>query len=282
MIHFELTNEQRRYFGLNPILDNWDQCILSNTITVYFHQEEIVKVINYSWGYLEYDANIKTKNKEFLLPGSSRGKEVKFTIPRMLKIKGSNVQFSGSFGGGGIHVYDNKRNVCFIQSYFEEGPISNYQDISLWLDKYMNESPRDYFSWLGKELMQKRKLQHAKAGDIIAFKVGRFEYGFARVLYPIFSSLSNWIHPRSLTIAPYAYVANGLDIDLDQLVLKKALPSLYICDNDVYYGKMPILGHRPLSEEDKQIPLPKKESTSITIPYTKTDIITFAASSKMQ
>jgi len=33
------------------------------------------------------------------------------TIPRILKIKGSGVQFSGSFLGGGMNVYDNKRNL---------------------------------------------------------------------------------------------------------------------------------------------------------------------------
>ena len=40
---------------------------------------------------------------------------------------------------------------------------------------------------------------------------------------------------------------------------------------------MPIIGHKPLSEKDKQIPFPKDFVTSVTIHYTKSDIEKFIA-----
>src|SRR5688572_511069 len=123
MIPYELTNDIRLYFGLNPVAGDWERTSLSDTIAVYFQKEKIVKIINYNWGYVEYDTEIETRNRKILLPKTERGKEHKLTIPRILKIKGCGVQFSGSFQGGGIHVYDNRRNLFIIKSFSEEGEI---------------------------------------------------------------------------------------------------------------------------------------------------------------
>jgi hypothetical protein len=280
MNSFELNNFQRKYFGLTQVVDSWEKVALSDAVTVYFDKDKISKVLNYrfghsEFGYFEYDTDIKTLNRQILLPQTKRGKEQKLTVPRLLKIKGCGIQFSGTFVGGGIHVYDNRRNLFFIKSYYEDGPINNYEDIRSWVNKYITESRADYFEWLANKLAQKRKIQTAKEGDIIAFNVGRYEYGFARILFPIFSSLNNWIHPRSLTVAPYAFVSDTLNIDLDKLIQKETLPSIYVFDNEVYYSEMPIIGHRDKTEKDKNIPLPTKNSTSITIFYTKTDILNF-------
>lgn len=280
MTPFELTNTQRKYFGLTLVTDSWEKVMLSEWVSVYFDKDKIVKVLNLKpgrsdHGYFEYDTDIDTLNRQVLLPRTKRGKEQKLTLPRLLKIKGSGIWFSGSFAGGCINVYDNRRNVFFIKSYFENGPIITYEDINLWVNNYIRESPADYFEWLGKQLGQKRKIQTAKEGDIIAFKVSRYEYGFARILFPIFSALGRPIHPRSLTIAPYAHISDNLEINLDKLILKETLPPIFTFDNEVYYNEMPIIGHRNKMEKDRNIPLPAKNATSVTIFYTKTDILNF-------
>jgi hypothetical protein len=286
MTSFELTNDQRRYFGLALVDDNWDKQQISETVTVYFDRDKIVKVLNYRLGYYEYDTDISTKDKRLLLPKTARGKEQKLTVPRILKIKGSGVQFSGSFQGGGIHVYDNRRNLFFIRSFAEEGEIKTYEDIVNWINNYIAKLPSNYFDWLNQELVKKRLNIKIKEGDIVAFKIAHGEYGFARILLDVFTEMEKgdiirpqlyWVHPRSLIVAPYAYYANTLKVDIDLLLTKKTLPTLCIFDLDVYRGEMPIVGYRPLSEHDKQIPFPKKTVTSITIPYTKTDIETFIA-----
>lgn len=290
MTAYELTNNQRQYFGLTLVATNWDRQSLSATITVYFDHDKIVKILNYSYGYLEYDTNIVTKDRQILLPKTSRGKEQKLTIPRILKIKGSGVQFSGSFQGGGIHVYDNRRNLFFLKGFSEEGDIKNYQDIDNWISNYIARLPSDRFDWLNEQLSQKRLRIKVREGDILAFKIGHGEYGFARILLDVFKEREKedlirpelyWIHPRSLIVAPYAFYADTLDIDIEQLINKKTLPALCISDLDVYRGEMPIVGHKPLSEEDKQILFPKNSAGFMTIPYTKTDIQTFIATNEM-
>jgi hypothetical protein len=286
MYSFELYNHERKYFGLNQVADTWEKMALSDAVSVYFNKEKIVKVLNYRFGHsevgnIEYDTDIKTHNRQILLPQTIRGKQQKLTVSKLLKIKGNGVQFSGTFVGGGVHVYDSRRNLFFIRSYHEDGPITSYQDIRSWVKRYINESPGNYFEWLENQLVQKRKIQNASEGDIIAFKVSRHEYGFARILYPIFSSINNWIHPRSLTVAPYAYINDSLNVDLDKLIQKEILPSIYIFDNEVYYSEMPIIGHRDKTEKDKNIPLPQRNSTSVTVPYTKTDILNFIKSNRI-
>lgn len=286
MTHYELTNKQRKYLGLSLVADNWDKVQLSDTLIIYYQGDKIVKVLNYEFGYFEYDTNVETKHKQFILPKNPVDKQQKLTIARILKLKGSGIQFSGSFQGGGIHVYDNRRNLFFIKSFSEDGKIRSYSDIDRWVANYISKVPIDYFDWLNKELSKKRLKVKIKEGDIVAFRITHGEYGFARILSDVFSQRKKgdivspnlyWLHPRSLIVAPYAYYASTLQIDIDQLVNKKTLPTLCIFDLDVYHGEMPVVGHRPLSLKDKQIPFPEKAETLITIPYTKTDIETFIA-----
>ncbi len=281
---YELKNYQRKYFGLSLVANNWDKVKLSDAVTIYYQGDKIVKVLHYELGYFEYDTNIETKHRQTFVPRTVKGKEQKLTISKLLKKKGSGIQFSGSFQGGGIHVYDNRRNLFFIKSFSEDGDIKDYNDIKKWVADYINKAPVYYFEWLNKELSQKRLRVKIKEGDIVAFKIAHGLYGFARILFDIFAQrqkpdvvLPNlfWFHPKSLIVAPYAYYADTLHIDIDKLVNKKTLPTLCIFDLDVYRGEMPIVGYKPLSLKDKLIPFPDKPETSITIPYTKTDIETF-------
>ena len=151
MTPYELSNNQRQYFGLNPVDFNWERKVLNKKTTVYFNGNKIEKILDYSYGYHEYDVDIETIEKQILLPKTSRGKSQTLTVPRILKIKGSAVEFSGSFLGGGIRVYDNKRNVCFIASYQGEGSIERFQDIDNWITNYTSNLPEDYFDWLDQE-----------------------------------------------------------------------------------------------------------------------------------
>ncbi len=288
---YELTNNQRQYFGLSLVTDSWNKIQLSDTIFVYYQNDEIVKILNYSFGYCEYDTNIETNQRQSLIYKRIKGKEQKLTVAKLLKIKGCGISFSGSFEGGGIHIYDNRRNLFFIKGFAEDGEIKSYDDIEKWIANYIAKVPPNYFEWLNKELLQKRVRIKVKEGDIIAFKISQKQYGFARVIVDVFSQRQNinnittdlyWFHPRSLIVAIYGYYADTLKVDLDKLITKGTLPTICIFDLDVYRGEMPIIGHRPLSTKEKLISLPNKRSTSMTIPYTKSDIENFIATNEVE
>ncbi len=278
---YELTNDQRKYFGLLPVEENWQKQQLSSTIYVYFDRYKIVKLLNFGLGYLEYDTDINTAKRGILLPRKAKGKPQKLTVPRILKIKGSGVKFSGSFQGGNIHVYDNKRNLFFIKSYPEDGDMKSYKNIDNWISNYIVNVPPNYFEWLNDQLIQKRLRIKVEAGDFIAFKLTQTEFGFARILSNVFEDKKRgiegqhppyWFHQRSLIVAPYAFFANTRNVNIEDVVNKPTLPTVCIFDIDVYRGEMPIIGHKPLSEMEKQIPFPKNGVTSSTINITKGDI----------
>ncbi len=281
MIKYELSNTQRKYFGLVPVSKSWDREIFNENIFIYFNQNEIVKILDYSYGYLEYDTNIHTVQRSFISGRTVKGRNQKLTIPKLLKIKGCGTQFSISFKGGGITVYDNKRNIFFIKSYFEDGQIKDIEEAKNWINKFIQNALPNYFKWLEKQLAERRKIQHAKSGDIIAFNIGQNEYGFARILkglkgLDVSNTMSDiFIHPRSLTVATYAFTSENLFIDIDKLISKKTLPSIYVLDNEIYYSQFPIIAHRPLCQKELDIPLPIENSTAATIFYTKTDIHNF-------
>jgi len=283
MEFFELSNNQRKYFGVIPTIESWDKVSLSNSLIAYFDKEKIVKIIDYSWGYFEYDTDIDTINRKILIPKTSRGKEQKLTIPKLLKIKGLGVGFSISFTGGAIGVWDNKRNLMFINSYFEEGSINNFEDATKWINNYIEKSPTDYFIWLKNQLNKKKEIHKVKVGDIVAFKIAREEYGFARVIRGelktkganYLSNSGNLIHPRSLIVATYAFVSRTLVIDIDELITKQTLPTFFVFDYDISNGQMPIIANRPLTERELNLPKPTSDSTQLMITQKKTDILNF-------
>lgn len=285
MTPYELTNEQRQYFGLTPIVEHWDKQSLDNTTIAYFDGNKIVKVLNHSYGYLEYDTDIDTIDRQILLPKTSKGKEQKLTISRLLKIKGSGIQFSASFEGGGITVYDHKRNFFFIKSFIEDGLILNFENIEEWISKYIKESPEDYFVWLKATLSQSKQHNKAKEGDIIAYPVGRQEFSFAKVLLNGIRSDLPWVDSeifnlnllgKPLMVLPYAFIADNTTIDIDNLLKQPVLPHKFIMDTDVYYGAFPIIGTRPVCQSDFDFVFPLEKAKYLTIPYSKTDIQSYS------
>ena len=105
---FSLTNEERRYFALDPIAQQAESLtvvrsegMLHTRVTVFFDGDFIVKVINETIGgngnliwercYEEYDTKLLTDHRQMLLPLTSRGKPKKLTA--------SNINAVTPFGG---------------------------------------------------------------------------------------------------------------------------------------------------------------------------------------
>lgn len=79
-----LTNDERALFGLELISAQWDRVEIKKGMAVYFDGDDICKIIyNYehigdgfiNTLYIEEDNLIKTRNREFVLPRTAKGKE---------------------------------------------------------------------------------------------------------------------------------------------------------------------------------------------------------------
>lgn len=270
-MNYELNNETRKYFGLLPFKENWERVIFNELITLVFDENKIVKVIEYYSGYREFDTDRNTIDRKVLMPKTPRGKNQKMTISTVSKIRGTGISFSASFVGGGITVFDNRRNVFFIKSYFENNEIKTWKDIDYWIETFIKESPHDYFDWLALQMNSKRGHAQSKAGDFIAFNVSRFEYAFARIIFTDFFGMG--FGGKPLLILPYSFISNTLKVNFNELIKKPTLNPIQINDASIYYGETPIVGFAELTELELSKIGPLKDSKYLGIPLTKDDIL---------
>ena len=82
---FELSNTEREYLGLDKVKPNWEKVILKGdtyreSSILYFEDITIKKhIISSSTQYVEYQYDELTKNREIILPKTTKGKEQKLT-----------------------------------------------------------------------------------------------------------------------------------------------------------------------------------------------------------
>jgi hypothetical protein len=86
-IPFELSNEQRKYLGLNPVEKAWELVQL-NDMYLYFDGDIIrKKILSDADTYFEEELSEKTaENRTILLPKTAKGKPKKLYI-----LAGSNI-----------------------------------------------------------------------------------------------------------------------------------------------------------------------------------------------
>src|SRR5690349_17156990 len=82
---FELTNDQRIYFGLDPIDPKWDKVILKGDFyrpesVLYFEGNTIKKhIVSTASDYKEVKYNLVTGDRSTILPKTAKGKAKKLT-----------------------------------------------------------------------------------------------------------------------------------------------------------------------------------------------------------
>ena len=69
---FRLDNNQRKYFGLNAVVDNWDVVNVNGVAEIYFYKDVVKKIIFWDQnrkhvGYQEYDYDIKTNSRQVIV-----------------------------------------------------------------------------------------------------------------------------------------------------------------------------------------------------------------------
>lgn len=168
-----LSNEERKYFALNPISPEWEQSTLFSysrrfgdyhRVFVYFHENTILKVINETQQFVdgvhikcygEDDVSIPTINREFMLPF--------FDDRPILPLSVDNIQsFGYLYQPYTFRVYfEPSHTFISLNSYsrtmkrsFPLGEaerisrIRNDEDFHSFTRYYMNSRPADYFDKL--------------------------------------------------------------------------------------------------------------------------------------
>ena len=260
-LKFELTNEERKYLGLIPVEEHWELLKFDNNVYYYFEDDIIKKEITVSKNYYhEAELNEKTaENRTMILPKTVRGKIKKFNYTATQSFSPFGNYFTFSTDGVIIANYTTQRT--YYSERFSKKNIS-LDNLKNWLDKWIKECTEEDLKEIEEFKNAKRKHCKFKEGDFFAFKIGRREWAFGRILLDVaklrkdenFEKNKNYglahLMGKPLIIKVYHKISDNKNVDLKELSECLALPSQAIMDNIFYYGEAIILGNLPLEDHE--------------------------------
>jgi len=255
---FELTNEQRKYLGITPVENNWELVKLFDN-HVYFDGDIIRKEITVSeQSYFERDLYEKTaENRTILLPKTEKGKPKKLNFTATQAFRGADVYFA--FSDSYLTISSFTTQITYYAERFKDKDLGF---LKTWLNKWIAETSEKDLQEIDTFKNAERKHYKYKEGDFFAFKIGRRQWGFGRILIDVQKTIkaNNFqrdehygltnLMGKSLIVKVYHKISNDLNVDLKELSETMALPSQVIMDNNFFYGENPIIGHKPLENDE--------------------------------
>lgn len=268
MTTYELTNEQRKYFGLDPIENHWERTVFSGDTyrpeSILYFDNDIIKrhIVSTEKEYLEKQYNERTRNRIVLLPKTEKGKEKKLTASVLEQRQPIGVYLSISCGVLTIGNYNSQ--TTFYSSCWDNEQQSKKQICEI-IDDFTNDCPENHFVEIEKYKNIKRKNIKFKSGDYFCFKLDRVNYGFGRLLLDVNKirkkKLINDFHGLGLLMGPpviielFAFKSKTKSVDVVTLDKYPKLPADVMMDNLLLYGEFEIIGNREINDEEFDFPI---------------------------
>jgi hypothetical protein len=268
MTTYELTNEQRKYFGLDPIESHWDKVGFKGDTyrpeSILYFDKDIIKrhIVSTEKEYLEKQYNELTKHRTILLPKTGKGKEKKLTASVLEQRQPIGVYLRVNCGILTIGNYTSQ--ITFYSSSWDNEQQSQKQ-VSEILNDFINNSPENHFDEITKYKSSKRLNIKFKSGDYFCFKLDRINFGFGRLLLDVNKirkkKLIGDFHGLGLLMGPpvivelFAFKPLTKNIDITTLDKQPKLPADVMMDNLFLYGEFEIIGHREIQDEEFDFPI---------------------------
>lgn len=268
MTTYELTNEQRKYFGLDPIESHWEKVAFTGDTyrsesILYFDNDVIKKhIVSTEKEYSEKQYNELTKKRLVLLPKTEKGKEKKLTASVLEQRQPTGVYLNISCGELTIGNY-NSQTTFYSSRWVNE---QQYQkQIHEIVDDFTGNSPENHFVEIEKYKNLKRQNIKFKSGDYFCFKLDRVNYGFGRLLLDVNKirkkKLIDGTHGLGLLMGPpviielFAFKSKNKSVDISTLDKHPKLPADVMMDNLLLYGEFEIIGNREVKDEEFDFPI---------------------------
>ena len=265
---FELDNNQRKYFGLNPVLETWDKVEFKEDnyrpkSILYYEGNTIKKhVIKTGWEYKEIQYNEQTENRELILPKTKKGKSKRLTAS-VLEARTPIGVYLNLNSSGNLIIGNYTIKITFYSRIWEYKIAET--DLKRIIKEFIKNFPKDHFKKIEEFRKAKRKNVKYKSGDFFVFKINRTEYGFGRILFDVNKARKKKLIPKNhrlnmlmglpILIKIYAYKSEKNAADIKMLKNKKSLPSDFIMDNVVIYGEFEIFNFLPLEIDEFDFPI---------------------------
>lgn len=268
MTTYVLTNNQRKYFGLDPIESHWERLVLGGnpdrTENILYFDKDTIKrhIFSTDITYHEKQYDDLTKDRTILLPKTAKGKEKKLTVSVLEQRQPQGVYLGISCGTLTIGNY-NTQSTFYSSHWDNEEQLK--KSIPEIVEIFIDQSPENHFEEIAKYKNSKRKNIKFKSGDYFSFKLNRTHFGFGRVLLDISKIRKKKIiddfHGLSLLMGPpvvielFAFKSTTKRIDIQTLDKESKLPSDIMMDNLLLYGEFEIIGHRDIKDEEFSFPI---------------------------
>lgn len=285
---FIITNDQRLFFGLKQIDEQWDEVKIKEGTTVFYDGDMIKKIITWEnlkrYEYKERDTELKTRERQYVLPKTSRGKEKKITPTNLLRFMPSGcvlyISLEKNTFKSMVCAYSPTNNIRLPIT--NDDGIKTITQLKEWLNNYMHTCPADYFEKVEKMKTMPHRTIKYHIGDIFRFEMDREHYGFGLIIGKLreLEKLGVFCddHPMlnvmtvPIFIRFYKIKTKDKDMPINEIIKNELLTTEMASDGDIIWGTHEIIGNKDLVESDIDFPL----QYGYTINVTKKPILRLA------
>lgn len=259
---FELTNDQRKCFGLLPVESTWIKKEVKASpyddfqTFVYVDGAVIRKCILLGDDrFAEYElCEQLSEDQKYLLPKTAKGKPALLSSSTLLKRHGFGMCLA--YGKGFIFL-ENKTSQCvYYESLYDPLPVDSAEGFFQWVLQWCADTTDEDLADITRFAAQKRKHVKYQEGDVFRFKINRRQYGYGRILLD-YDKMRKQKQPfwdilmsKPLVCSVYHIVTERKHVSVQELSELQSLPSAIIADNDLFYGNFEIIGNISVGDRE--------------------------------
>lgn len=260
----ELTNEQRRFLGLEQIEPHWERAEIPNNCVkpekstgkdiLYFDGDVLRKVIwlRNDGSFRENSYALPTQdNRTKIAPLTGKGK------PK--RLNGVNIQRCTPYGmyfnyNGGVTIANYTTQKTYYSSAFAGIPKMSEAELQGFLDKWIADTTDAELRDIQAFAQGQRRHCKYKEGDFFRFKYDRRHYGYGRILLDVRKFIKDggkfWdiLMGKPLCVSVYHIITENPNVPIADLQKLPSCPPAYIMDNHFFYGEYEIIGNAPVPE----------------------------------
>lgn len=269
---WQLTNEQRRCFGIAPVQVDWVCVNLprskydSYDTTIWLEGDRVRYIVRHGdTQHIEHALDeLLTPDHLYIVPKRST-KPIRLSAATICKrspvgMSLCYVRFK-SDGHGSVSVY-NAANMNYYSSVMAGDRIGDMADFRRWCDWWCeNTKEADLAEAAAFAALKTRKVA-LKEGDVFRFRWTRGKWGYGRILLdyrlmrkqkiPFFDCLMG----PPLAIEVFMIVTDTPALTVDEVLSHDAMPAQNIMDNVLHFGEFEIIGHAPVPDDrDTRCPI---------------------------
>lgn len=269
---WQLTNEQRRCFGIAPVGEDWVRVALPRSkyddydTVIYLDGDRVRYIVRHGeMQHIEHALDeTLTPDHAFIVPKRST-KPIRLSAATICKRSPVGMSLCYSHyhmdDHGSVSVH-NAASMCYYSAFQAGERIGLIDDLPRWVDDWCAATTEADVADAAAFAALKTKTVKLQEGDVFRFRWTRGKWGYGRILLdyrlmrkqkiPFFDCLMG----PPLAIEVFQIVTDDGAMSVDEVLQHAAMPAQNIFDNALHFGEFEIIGHGPVPEDrDMRCPI---------------------------